>query len=318
MTREIQSHTLRCGDTEVTVLSIGCAVQSWTVGGRPVVLGFADPEAYRSATNGMGALCGRVVNRIRNARFTLDGQEWLLATNDGPHQLHGGPEGIGRQVWDLQPDGPQAVHLSLVSPHLDMGYPGEVRFDVTLRLDGRRLSYDMRAVPDRPTPVNLGQHLYFNLNGAGEIRDHRLRIAASRYTPNDAAIIPVGRIDPVDGTKYDFRQPVLLGEADPDRSGWDGNVVLDDGPGPQAEVTAPDGMRLRLWTDQPGLQVYTAQTLSAQAPAGPGALHRPFAGLCLEAQALPDTPNCPQFGSILCTPDAPYRQQTSIEIAPGA
>ncbi len=312
----IQSHTLRDGDVAITVLSIGCVVQHWHVAGVPVTLGYADPDAYRTNPVAMGALCGRVVNRIRNAEFTLDGQNWLLDANADNHHIHGGTNGFGLSHWSLTPIGDRAVTLRLHSPHLDQGYPGAVDAEVRMTLDGHRLSYDMTVRTDRATPINLAQHLYFNLMGAGDILNHSLQLAASRYTPNGPDLMPTGEIADVAGTRHDFRTPHLLAGADPDRIGWDGNLVLDRTDGPQAEVTAPNGLRLRMWTDQRGLQLYTSNTLGPHADPNDSAAHAPFAGLCLEAQNLPGALSHPHFGSILCTPDHPYRQRLSIEIAP--
>lgn len=298
------------------MLSLGCSIQDWTVGERRVVLGYADPEAYRHNAVALGALCGRVANRISGARFILDGQEWILPANDGPNHLHGGPGGLGRRNWRMTRDGARAVQMSLRSPHLDQGYPGAVDFTVTLRLEGHRLTYVMEATPDRPTPVNLAQHIYFNLAGAGTVLDHEVMLKATHHTPNGPGMIPTGAIEPVSGTRWDFTTPRRLATVPDHAEGWDGNVLLDaDESGPQARVLTDD-MALQLWTDQRGLQFYTARTLSAGPPALPGPPHEPFGGLCLEAQNLPNAINTPAFGDILCQPEAPYRQTTSIEIAP--
>lgn len=313
---QIQSHTMRDGDVEITVLSLGCVVQHWRVGGVPVVLGYADPQSYRTNPVAMGALCGRVVNRVRDARFNLDGQVWPLDVNAPPHHIHGGSGGFGLSNWTLAPEGDRAVTLHLHSPHLDQGYPGAVDAEVKMTLKGHCLTYDMQVTPDRETPINLAQHLYFNLMGAGDVRDHALRLAASRYTPNGPDLMPTGEIADVSGTPYDFRSPKVLADADPGRQGWDGNVVLDSTDGPQAEVTAPNGMRLRLWTDQRGIQLYTSNTLGPHAETNDSAAHAPFGGICLEAQNLPGALMHPQFGSILCTPDHPYHQHLQIEITP--
>jgi aldose 1-epimerase len=307
---QIKSHVLRDGDTAITVLSVGCAVQDWQGAGRSVVLGYSDPAHYLQNPASMGVICGRVVNRIDNARFSLGGVEYVLPANNGPHHLHGGPGGLGRRIWQMDTDGDKAVQLTIVSEDGDQGYPGRLEVSVHMRLEAGRLTYDMTAIPDRETPVNLGQHIYFNLMGTGTVHDHTLRVDADQYTPNRPDLIPLGHIAPVDGTEFDFRNPVRLGDGD----GWDGNVVLNGGGGVAAEVVAPDGVRLRLWTDRSGLQIYTSNTLKHVLPEGPGAAHVQFAGLCLEAQDLPNAVNVPAFGSILYTPDAPYRQVTSIEI----
>jgi aldose 1-epimerase len=210
----------------------------------------------------------------------------------------------------MSQDGDCAVELRLVSEDGDQGYPGKVEFCVVMRLVGGRLTWEMDAVPDRVTPINLAQHLYFNLMGQGTVTDHTLTVAADWYTPNGPDLVPLGRIDPVKGSAFDFRTPVRLGDGD----GWDGNLVLTKGAEPAAEVAAPNGLGLRLWTDRPGLQVYTSNSLARALPEGPGAAHGRFAGLCLEAQDFPNAVNEPAFGSILCSPDTPYRQVTSIEI----
>lgn len=317
MTDPITSHVLRDGDTQITVISMGCAVQDWQVGGRRVVLGYDDPEAYRENPKSMGMIAGRVANRTAEGRFTLNGQDWHLPrARNARHHLHGGPQGLGKRNWDMSPDGDRAVILRLHSPHLDQGYPGEVDFEIRMSLEGGALTWEMSATPDRLTPVNLAQHLYFNLAGAGTVRDHVLRLNASHVTPTGPDLIPTGALMPVEGTRFDFRAPRVIAEADPDSEGYDLNFALDGGPGPAAEVTAPDGMRLRLWTDQPGLQVYTSAFLTEHARPWPGVAHGPSAGICLEAQGFPNALNTPAFPSILVSPEAPYRQVTTIEIAP--
>ncbi|MGP6089154.1 aldose epimerase family protein [Antarctobacter jejuensis] len=317
MTDPISSHVLRDGDTRITVLSMGCAVQDWQVAGRRVVLGYDDPEAYRLNPKSMGIVVGRVVNRIGYGRFTLDGQEWHLPLAPGAqHHLHGGPAGLGKRNWQITPVGDRAVVLRLHSPHLDQGYPGAVDFQVRISLDGAALTWDLTARPDRETPVNLAQHLYFNLAGAGTVRDHALQLRAAHVTPTGPDLIPTGALMPVAGTRFDFRVARAIAQADPESAGYDLNYALDDGDGPVAEVTAPDGMRLRLWTDQPGLQVYTSNSLTEYAAPWPGPHHGPFGGICLEAQVFPNALNTPEFPSILVSPDTPYRQVTTIEIAP--
>lgn len=316
MSDAIRRHVLRDGQTEVTVLSLGCCVQDWQVAGRRVVLGYADPEDYRANPKSMGMTVGRVANRISGGRFTLDGRTWDLPRNSGPNTIHGGPDGFGKRLWRMQPEGARAVTLHLASPHLDQGFPGALEVSVRLTLDGAALTWEMLARPDRPTPVNLCQHLYFNLALRGDIRDHRFHIAAERYTPTDAATLPTGEILPVAGTRYDFRAPQRLAEIDPGRAGYDLNFALDGGAGPAATAESPDGMRLRLWTDRPGLQFYTGAHLTHHGTPWPGVDHAAFGGFCMEAQDFPDAVNRPGFPPTLCTPDHPYRQRTTIEIAP--
>lgn len=316
MTDQISSHVLHDGDSRITVLSIGCAVQDWQVGGRRVVLGYDTAEAYRENPMSMGVVVGRVANRTAQGRFSLDGQDWQLPVGPGGHHLHGGPLGLGRQNWHMTSEGDRAVRLTLHSSHLDQGYPGAVDFEVRLSLEGAALTWEMTATPDRVTPVNLAQHLYFNVAGASTVHDHILHLKASHCTPTGPDQIPTGARLPVDGTRFDFRTARRIVEADADGTGFDLNYALDNNEGPAAEVISPDGMRLRLWTDRPGLQVYTSNTLTPFATALPGGNHGPFGAICLEAQDFPNALNTPEFGSILVSPDAPYKQVTTIEIAP--
>ena len=308
---QIDRHVLQDGDTAITVLSMGCAVMDWQVLGRHVVLGYRDVEAYRTNPASLGVVCGRVVNRIENARFALNGREYTLPANGAPHHLHGGPGGLGWRNWTMERDGDSAVRLTLTSEDGDQGYPGRIAFAVEMRLNAGRLTWDMSGVPDRETPINLAQHLYFNLSGQGTVEDHTLWVDADRYTPNRPDLVPEGTFEAVDGTHYDFRTPKRLTCED----GWDGNLVLNRRSDVAARVVGPDGMQLSLTTDRPGLQVYTSSTLEKHFPEGAGAAHGRSAGLCLEAQDMPNAVNVPAFGSILCTPDRPYRQVTSVEIA---
>ncbi|WP_435310972.1 aldose epimerase family protein [Primorskyibacter sedentarius] len=313
---QIRRHVLEGDDTQVAVLSVGCAVQDWRVahdgGETPVVLGYADPADYRAGANAMGLVVGRVANRTDRGRFTLGGETWHLPANNPPHHLHGGPGGLGRCNWVMEPDGSRAVRLTYHSPHLDQGYPGAVDFEVTITLEGRRLIYDMRAVPDRETPINLAQHSYYNLMGRGPVNAHELRIAAQEYTPTGPDLLPLGHLAPVEGTEYDFRDARPIGDAD-----LDGNLALEGGEAPAAEVTAPNGLRLRLWTDQPGLQLYNGVSLAPHGTPLAGQDHQRYGGVCLEAQGFPNAVNTPAFPSILYSPDTPYTQRTQIEIAPG-
>lgn len=314
MTDPILSHTLRDGDVAVTVLSMGCAVQDWTVGGRRVVLGRVDPESYRENPGYLGAVVGRLANRVAGARISMGHETWELTPNEGANQLHGGPAGYGKRNWRMTPEGTRSVLMELDSEDGDMGYPGRVAVSVRMTLEGHALTWEMTAVPDRETPIALAQHTYFNLSGDRDIRDHVVRIDADHVTPTGPDLIPTGERLAVEGTRYDFRQPRTLAEADPEGTGYDLNFALN-GPAPQAEVTAA-GLRLRLWTDQPGLQVYTSVHLKPVGETLPGVAHGPWAGLCLEAQGFPNAVNTPAFPPVLCAPDRPYRQVTTVEIAP--
>ena len=318
---DLRTVRLEDGPVSVTLLNYGAILQDWRIAHRgaevPVVLGYPDPADYLDEPNHMGVIAGRVANRIGGAAFDLDGQTYALTANEGPHQLHGGPGGLGRQLWDLEPDGARAVRLRHVSPHGAEGYPGRVAFEVTVTLDGYRLTYDMRAVPDCPTPISLAQHAYYNLDGGGTVRDHVLSVRADRFTPVDGDLIATGEIAPIDGQAFDFRTPRAIGAADPEGRGFDINLLTDAGSEPVAEVRA-NRLHLRLWSDQPGLQLYTGQHLAGRGRLHDGMQPAAFCGLCLEPQGLPNAVNRAQFPSIIATPDRPYRQALSIEIAPDA
>ncbi|NDW44997.1 aldose epimerase family protein [Ruegeria sp. PrR005] len=309
----IRRHVLEEGDVSVAILNRGCITQDWQVplrGARvPVVLGYADPAGYAHNPRSLGIIAGRVANRISGAGFTLDGVRYDLPANEAPNHIHGGPQGLHARLWEMEADGPRAVRLTLVSPHGEGGYPGRLDLTVTIRLEGDALTYDMRAVSDRPTLLNLAQHSYYSL-GAETCRDFRVTLPASRHTVNDAAKIPTGEIAPTTGQLFDFRTGRRISEADPDTQGLDMNFVLDRG---QARVTG-NGLVLEIETDQPCLQLYTGQYLGALHSPLPGQRHAPFSGLCLEPQGYPNAVNTPGFPCPLVTPDHPYRQRTTVRI----
>lgn len=294
---------LEDGVTRVAILSLGCITQSWEVGGQPVVLGHADPAAYIGNRAFKGGIVGRVAGRIAGARFDLDGQSWALDVNEPPNHLHGGAGGLITRNWDLQPDGARAVRLTLHSQHGDQGYPGAVDFTVTIRLAGHTLTYDMAARVDRPTPISLAQHSYYNLMGRGAVWDHVLSLPAPRYLRVGEGLLVTGEEEPLDGQPFDFRASRSIAEADPARAGLDLAYAGLAGP---VRMTAPNGMRLRMESDQPCLQLYTGRFLAAP--------HAPFEGLCLEPQQYPDSLNHAGFPVRLATPEAPYLQRLAVTI----
>lgn len=322
--REVTEIVLRGAEAEVAILNYGCVVRDWRVDARggslPMVLGFPTFEDYQLHSRSHGIVAGRVANRTAFGRFTLDGVAYQLAVSKGEHHLHGGMVGLGRRVWDMEPDAAaEAVHLRYVSPDGEEGYPGSVVFSVTYRLEGSRLVCEMHGAPDRPTPVNLAQHSYYNLGGGGDVRDHVLWVDAAEFTPVGPDLIPDGTIRPVAGTHLDFTMPRSIAESDPDCKGFDNNLVLRagrDSSEPAAWAECPrTGMRLRLWTDQPGVQIFNAATMTISAAGHDGQRYGPFAGLCLEAQHFPDSLNRPDWPSIVRSPEAPYFQRLAVDIS---
>lgn len=322
--RSVDAVTLESAEAAVTILSFGCVMRDWRVdgpaGSLPMVLGFPDMESYLTAARSHGAIVGRIANRVRDARFDFEGRSWELTKNHGPkgqHHIHGGATGLGRRNWAMEVDG-GAVSLTYASPDGEEGYPGAVDFTVTYRLDGPTLTCEMRGVPDRPTPVNLASHTYYNLGGAGSVRDHTLFVDGAEITELDAELIPTGRFLPVEGTHYDFLTPRTIEESDPEKKGLDINYVLRPGRDqstPAAWARCPrTGLTLRVFTDQPGMQIFDAPTMTVAAPGHEGERYGPYAGLCFEAQHFPDSMNHPDWPSIVVTPEAPYFQRLQVEI----
>lgn len=318
---EIREFRLEDGGVSLSLLNLGCITRGWWVplGGAsvPVVLGYDDPADYLQNPTYMGVIAGRVANRIAGARFSLGGRDHHLTANEGPHQLHGGAGGLHSRIWQAETEGARAVRFTYLSPDGEEGYPGRAAFEVAVRLDGPRVTYDMTATVDRPTPINLAQHSYYSLGVSQPSRDARFTCLADRFTPVDDALIPTGQVMPVAGTRHDFRAGTVMAAADPDGLGTDLNLVMPDGRDsaqPVAELMAPNGLRLRMWSDQPGLQVYTGHGLPICDRAHPGQRIAPWAGIALEPQGFPNAVNCATFPSIIVTPDHPYRQRLTVEI----
>ncbi|MEU3848357.1 aldose epimerase family protein [Streptomyces sp. NPDC029554] len=299
--------TLERADVRVRVLSYGGIVQSVEVPDRTgraadVVLGFPDLAGYLAHPEPyLGALIGRYANRIAGARFPLEGRTYALEANNGPNSLHGGARGFDRRVWDVTPV-EHGVRLARVSPHGEEGFPGRLEVSVTYSLlAGGALRIAYEAATDAPTVVNLTNHSYFNLAGSGDAGGHELRLAAARYTPVDAHLIPAGGPQDVAGTRFDFRAARKVG------SGYDHNFVLDKGVTESAVEVAElhdpaSGRVLTVATTEPGLQLYTGDHLGE--PFAPGD------GIALETQHFPDSPNRPDFPTTVLRPGEVFRSET--------
>ena len=292
-----------------------------------VILGYRDLAGYEKAKDYLGCLVGRYANRIAKGRFTLDGKSYQLATNNGPNSLHGGPTGFATRLWSPRvvsgPDG-DALELTYVSKDGEEGYPGTLTAKVvySLRADGG-LVIDYTATTDKATVVNLTNHAYFNLHGEGEgtILDHQLQLEADTFTPVDPTLIPTGEMKPVAGTPFDFRQPTAIGAritADDEQlkrgGGYDHNFVLRGKMGELrlvARVTEPkSGRQLEVYTTEPGIQFYSGNFLDGSIVGKSGKPYVKRGGLCLEAQHYPDSPNRPEWPSVVLRPGQTYRQTT--------
>lgn len=273
---------------------------------------------YREGHPCLGSICGRYANRIAKGRFTLDGVEYRLATNNGPNHLHGGHIGFDKVIWAAQPEqrtGSVGVTFVYVSPDGEEGYPGTLTATVTYSLTiDNQLRIEYTAETDRPTIVNLTNHAYWNLAGAGDILKHELRIHADRYLPVDETQIPLGELRPVEGGPMDFRRPMPIGSRiDQVPGGYDHCYVLNKtAPGQlslAAELFDPSSGRImEVHTTEPGLQLYTANKLNVSKPSG--VYYGPHFGVCLEAQHFPDSPNHPQFPTTILRPGQTYKQLT--------
>jgi aldose 1-epimerase len=288
-----------------------------------VVLGCPDLKTYEEGHPFFGAIAGRVANRIAGARFMLDGKEYTLAANNGPHTLHGGKKGFDKYVWHAKPVDSRhgaAVRLTRTSPDGEEGFPGNLKVAVTYTLtDDNALRIDYEATTDKATLVNLTNHSYFNLAGhdAGPIDDQVMMINADEYTPGDDTLVPTGKLAPVKGTPYDFTKPTPIGarfgELKGKPVGYDQNYVLNPH-GKLSELAArardpKSGRVLELYTTEPGVQFYTGNFLDKAKGKG-GATYGQHAGFCLEAEHFPDAVHHENFPSVVLKPGQTYRQTT--------
>lgn len=320
------------GGVAVDIISLGATIQSILVPDKDgrvadVVNGFDDVAGYQSAANQyFGCTTGRVCNRIGGAKFTLDGETYRLAANDGQNTLHGGAKrSLDKVIWkgvvDSSDPGIAAVDFSYFSPDGEEGFPGNVHFTVRFALTAdNSLLMRYSATTDLRTPINLTNHAYFNLagHGSGTILDHELQILADAYTPTDDQLLPTGKIASVAGLPIDFREPTRIGDridqlTDTPAKGYDHNFALrGEGSGIREVARLRDpvsGRGLAVLTDQPGLQFYSGNFLSGQT--GKAGKAYPYRGaLCLEAQHFPDSPNRPEFPGIWLDPGDEYRQTT--------
>ncbi|KFC68720.1 Aldose 1-epimerase [Devosia sp. LC5] len=309
---------------EVDLIGYGVVVRDWRVpvagAPRSVVLGFDNFDAYPAHSPHLGSLAGRVANRIKNASFDLDGKTYNLPANAGNLQLHGGTEGLGRQVWDGEVDEANtAVRFTHFSPDGAMGYPGNVNFTATYRLKGHRLLLELTATTDRATPISLVQHQYFNLGTSADVLDHTIQVNSSAYTQLGEDLAPTGAILPSAGTAYDLRQPRSMRDSNGAPVDYDIGMVLDTGRNhadPIATVVGPDkALTLKLWSDRPGVQVYNGVWTDIPVPGLGGRHYGKHAGFCLEDQAFADAVHNPHFPNVIYSPERPYSHWCEFEIA---
>ena len=312
----IEQYTLSAGALSCDILTYGGTLRALRVPDRDgktvdVLLGFDKVEPYRSGGKYLGALIGRYANRIGAARFSLNGTPYPLTANDhAVNHLHGGGQGFNARVWKVESASEDKLVLSLFSPDGEEGYPGDLLVEVTYTLTEKGLSIGYQAKALQDTVCNLTNHAYFNLSGhdSGQVADQTIQILADRYTPTDAASIPLGMNDPVEGTPMDLRQPTAIGARIDDDfaqlamaggydhnwavSGWDGALR------PIARAYSPaTGIALEVQTTLPGVQFYTGNYLDGTLTGKGGAVYPRRGGFCLETQFFPDSPNHENFPS---------------------
>lgn len=310
------------------ILSFGGVIQSLRVldaAGvcRDVVLGFSDWKNYVDQGYYIGTVIGRCANRISGASFDIGGQTCVLEANEGENHLHGGSHGFWNTPFSVEAAGEDFVTLRCLSPDGDGGYPGVLDVRITYSLSGRALSIDYTAASDRDTIVNLTHHSYFNLEGRHDetILDETLTLHADAFTEIDDACASTGRILPVEGTPFDCRQGVRIGQrvgAENEQmkkgSGFNHNFVLSKPAGtfgPVARVTSADGLlTMRVESDQPGVQVYSGNYLDGSLTGKQGERYQQFSGLCLETQDYPDAVHFPHFPSVLLKAGQLYHRRT--------
>jgi aldose 1-epimerase len=330
----VEIYTLRnARGMEARITNYGATILGLTAPDRSghlddVVLGFDSiggytSRAYLRDSPYFGAVIGRYANRIKNGRFALNGSMMSLSINNRPNHLHGGVRGFDKVVWEGKPSGNANLQLSHESEHGEEGYPGNLRVTVNYTLTDEALEIEYNARTDRDTIVNLTNHSYFNLKGAGEgdVLGHELQLNADRFTSVDANLIPTGELRSVKGTPFDFTNPVTIGarieESDEQLifgKGYDQNFILtkaDKTLGLAARVHEPTtGRILEVWTTEPGIQVYTGNFLRGDLVGKEGKPYVRRGGLCLETQHFPDSPNHAEFPSTILKADETFMSRT--------
>ncbi|HLV86254.1 MAG TPA: aldose epimerase family protein [Candidatus Sulfotelmatobacter sp.] len=333
----IDIYTMSEGAFEARVMTFGGYLVSLKVPDRKgqsedVVLGFDNFEGYwnntiHKGTAFLGPIVGRYANRIGEGKFILDGKQYSLAINNGPNAIHGGPHGFHTVVWNGK-EIPDGVELTYLSKDGEEGYPGNLTVTVRYTLSKGALTIDYSATTDKDTILNLTNHTYFNLNGngRGDILNHYMTLHASQFTWADAHLLPTGELKPVEGTPLDFRKSIRIGERidadyEPLRiaGGYDQNWVIDGG-GHEVvdagEIYDPESGRvLRLYTDQPGVQVYTGNFFDGTLSGKGGTVYKRRAGLCLETQHFPDSPNHPNFPTTVLKPGERFHRVTTFSFS---
>ena len=315
----VQRVTIRGGGLTAKVLTWGAVVQDLRLAGHPapLVLGYDEFASYPERSPYFGAIVGRHANRIRHGQFMIDGERFQADCNEATgHSLHGGSQGMSQRLWTLADHGTDRVTLAYTARAGEMGFPGTLKVTCTYRLAaGGRFIVETQASTDEPTLCNLAQHSYFNLDdgGRGSVEGHRMVLHASAYLPVDDELIPTGAVLPVAGTPFDFRfaRPV---RTEGGLAAYDHNFCLTACRGPLRQAAwvqgARSGVEMEIWTTEPGLQVFDGLGLSKMGPGLGGIRYGEFAGMAMETQVWPDSPNHGHFPQAVLRPGETCRQLT--------
>lgn len=319
----LENESLSC-----QLITYGAAVRALFVPDRndspvDVVLGYDSLDEYTTCGGYLGATIGRFANRIAEGHFSLNGKDYFLARNDGDNHLHGGRTGFSHRVWKIEQVQPHSAVLTLDSPDGDEGYPGNLTAKVTYTLQGGALLIRYQALSDADTPCSLTNHSYFNLAGhnSGPVLGQELAVFADHYTPSNAASIPLGTVEPVEGTPMDLRNMTPIGKHInkafiqlEQARGYDHNYVLDGQPGTLRPVAHADcwetGISMDVSTTLPGLHLYTANFIETGHPGKNGCSYGPRHAFCLETQHFPDAPNQPAFPSAILKANSEFDHLT--------
>ena len=327
--REVSLYIVKNDNLEVTLSDYGATIirirltlKNGEV--RDLVRGYDDLASYMNADGYLGAVVGRVGNRICRGKFTLDGADYELYCNNGVNHLHGGKIGFDKKIYDTEIDG-DSILFSASSPDGEEGYPGRLDYSVKYTLTENSLRLDYYAITDKATPVNLTNHVYFNLMGAGTVYSHRITVDADRYIPTDDTLIPTGVIASVEGTPFDFREEkfisagILGSHKDITLGGGLDHCVVftdrGDGMHERVKVTSPDGLvSLKMYTNLPSVQLYSGNFLgNKEFPFRGGEKQIKRAAFCLETEAYPDSVNHDNFTNTVLRPGEEYKTATVYE-----
>lgn len=313
--------------TAVAITNYGARVVSWKFQNINIVVGFDSLNGYlTSSEHFYGATIGRFANRIARGSFTLDGNEYILETNNPPNHLHGGPNGFHTKVWKLKSQTENNIVLTYFSKDGEEGYPGNLNVEISYALtDAEELIINYRSETDKDTVINFTNHSFFNLNGGGSILNHSLEIKAEAITPVDESLIPTGEIMMVADTPFDFRKPKIIGKQINEEhqqiifgNGYDHNFVLNKRtPENLAARVIGDqsGIILDVFTDQPGMQFYSGNFMAGKTLMNDGMTDNYRTTFCLETQHFPDSPNQENFPSTTLRPGQLFSSQTIYKLS---